>query len=401
MPSKFTTSIVSLLPLLLLTVFGPQASSSTPRLDIVPKQHFEKVSKSKAKFKSVRAGETVTSILKDSGFRQSQVNLVLGEGVLPKKFTLSIGQKYKVSKGLDGRFAELRFFSLPSDTSYVFWRDHDEAGAFETEMPLAVKLRTVQGKVVGSILASIKSKVNNDWVAMRFMDAYKLDYNLRKTVQRGAVFSLTFEEKYDGNYFIGYGEVTQTQLQINGKVESRHFVAFSADSDERGGSFIDAFNPHAQRPLYSPVSYMRISSEFSPRRFHPIRRRTIAHMGIDFELPQGESVFSARSGTIVRMGRNRAAGNFVVVRHSGGIETFYNHLHTIANNLRSGLRVRDGQLLGTIGCTGYCTKPHLHFAVKKHGRYVDPARYIKSYPYNQKALIRTERASLEKDSRSL
>ena len=110
------------------------------------------------------------------------------------------------------------------------------------------------------------------------------------------------------------------------------------------------------KPLYSPVAYQHYSSLFKPRRFHPIKKRRQAHLGLDFELPAGHAVYTVQSGRVLRTGKNRAAGNFVVVRHQSGLESYYNHLQSISPEVKKGRQVFNGQKLGTIGCTGYCTK---------------------------------------------
>jgi murein DD-endopeptidase MepM/ murein hydrolase activator NlpD len=121
-------------------------------------------------------------------------------------------------------------------------------------------------------------------------------------------------------------------------------------------------------------------------------------LGVDFELPEGADLFATNSGRVIRVGQNRAAGKYVVLRHENGMESYYNHMHTIAKNLRVGSQIASGQLLGTVGCTGYCTKPHLHFALKKKGRFVDPVPYLKSYPYPHKSLIARHMAALSEEN---
>ncbi|MGE3388086.1 MAG: M23 family metallopeptidase, partial [Bdellovibrionales bacterium] len=67
--------------------------------------------------------------------------------------------------------------------------------------------------------------------------------------------------------------------------------------------------------------------------------------------------------------------------------SYYNHLSNIATNVFPGARVANGQKVGEIGCTGYCTKAHLHFAVKRLGQFVNPLLYLKNYPYRSQKMI--------------
>lgn len=363
--------------------FGSVALAAKPALNILPDTYFSKLKSGKTKYNNVRPQDSIYSILKNNGFNHRQINEVLSDSATVKQWALAKGDSYRIATADNSNFSEIRFYNLIRDMALVYWRDGNEAGTFETPAGLLVKLQNVQGQVRGSLLASIRAQVADDWVGMRFMDAFALDFKIKKQLRRGAVFSFVVEEKFDGNQFLGYGEILEAQLEIDGEIEVRQFVPFTG-----GGTFIEPTDIHLDRPLFSPVNYLRISSHFSSHRLHPIKRKRMAHMGIDFELPLGAKVLAARSGQVLRTGRTRGAGIFVVLRHNNGLETYYNHLESIALGIRAGVDVKDGQIIGRVGCTGYCTSPHLHFAVKKNSRYVDPATMIRSYPFEQTSLIR-------------
>lgn len=258
----------------------------------------------------------------------------------------------------------------------IFEISRGPQGVAVRTLPARYKTTTqvFQGRVRGSLMGSLYNQVHSNWIASRFMDAYLLEYDLRK-IPAGAAFSFKVEKKFDGPHFVGYGEILQTSLELDGTLVRKNFVRI-----HDGGVFVNAEDLLSDRPYYSPVGYMRIASVFQKGRRHPITRRLQSHLGIDFEAPEGTPIYAPKSGVVARMGRNRAAGNFLVLRHASGAETSYNHLRTLPSQLRIGQRIRLGQPLGEIGCTGYCTKAHLHFAVRKNGQMVDPAKYIKVFP---------------------
>ncbi|MEK6553737.1 MAG: M23 family metallopeptidase, partial [Bdellovibrionota bacterium] len=260
------------------------------------------------------------------------------------------------------------------------WTDGRQAGANKKSASFTKKVYTTRGKVKGSIVASINQKVGDELTAYRFLDAYVLEYNVQKQVQRNAEFKITYEKLFDGANFIRFGEVLRTELELDGRRVVRQFVPF----EEGGGIYVGPEFKSENRKFYSPVDYIRISSLFQPRRFHPIRKFRRAHEGIDFELNEGAPVFAVQSGRVIRMGRNRAAGRFAVVRHENGYESYYNHMSAHAPRLAIGSYLNAGDKIGAIGCTGYCTKPHLHFAIKKNGRFIDPIFLIKGYAYHQR-----------------
>lgn len=117
-------------------------------------------------------------------------------------------------------------------------------------------------------------------------------------------------------------------------------------------------------PLTSPYGY----------RTHPIFGDSRLHTGIDIGAPYGATVIAADSGVVVYVGVMSGYGNVVVVDHGGGLATTYNHLS--AFSVSSGQQIGRGVPVGNVGCSGYCTGPHLHFEVRVNGSPVDPMPYL-------------------------
>lgn len=331
----------------------------------------------------VKSGDNVYSILKFYGFNDNQRKAALSQNPLPKSFVLSPGDLYSVIKDKKSDAVEVSFYSKHAPISHVFWRKGQaSAGAKVKKMNYDIKMQTASGRVRGSLVESISQSVGDDLVAYRFMDAFLLDYNLPKVLQKNAPFSLTFEKLYNNGQFIRYGEVTHAEIEVSGRKIVRLFKNL-----KDGGVYLNSENDYSDRPFYAPVDYIRISSLYQPRRFHPIKKYRKAHSGIDFELPEGEPIYAINNGVVLRTGKNRAAGRYVVLRHQSGYESYYNHMSAI-ENFRTGQTINAGTLLGKIGCSGYCTKPHLHFAIKKRGQFVNPISLIKNYSFGQKGAVK-------------
>lgn len=109
-------------------------------------------------------------------------------------------------------------------------------------------------------------------------------------------------------------------------------------------------------------------------RIHPIFGTKKLHTGWDFHASYGDPIHAAADGVVVSAGPRGGYGNAVVIDHGGGMATLYAHQSKVA--VSSGQHVSKGQVIGYVGCTGYCTGPHLHFEVRINGRPVDPTPYM-------------------------
>ena len=113
----------------------------------------------------------------------------------------------------------------------------------------------------------------------------------------------------------------------------------------------------------------RTTSGYGMRR-HPILRYKRMHSGLDFGGGYGSPIYAVTSGTVTYAGRKGGYGNFVKIKHGGGLASGYAHMSRIA--VRNGRRVRKGQIIGYIGSTGLSTGPHLHYELYRGGRTINP-----------------------------
>lgn len=139
-------------------------------------------------------------------------------------------------------------------------------------------------------------------------------------------------------------------------------------SQSSGGTAVNAtgrFQWPANGPLTSSYGL----------RVHPIFGDTRMHTGIDIGATSGSAVLAADGGKVIYVGAMSGYGNVVVVDHGRGLATTYNHLSSFS--VSTGQGVGKGATVGAVGCTGYCTGPHLHFEVRVNGSTVDPMPYFR------------------------
>jgi murein DD-endopeptidase MepM/ murein hydrolase activator NlpD len=98
------------------------------------------------------------------------------------------------------------------------------------------------------------------------------------------------------------------------------------------------------------------------------------HAGVDIAAPAGTPIRAAAGGTVAMAGSMGGYGQYTCIQHGGGVATCYAHQSSIA--VGSGAQVKQGQVIGSVGCTGHCFGDHLHFEVRINGSPVDPMGYL-------------------------
>lgn len=206
------------------------------------------------------------------------------------------------------------------------------------------------------------------------------------------------------------------RLVLQGEGDTAHIAAVELVDDGSGqaidsaiwleraeapGGFVSARGGDHERVLWqSPVDYRRISRGVGAASVI-VRKRVFAkpktpggkprmvvrsfrargqHQGVDFAAPSGTPVITVADGTVVHAGRSGGYGNLVVVDHGGGITTYYAHLSAFGTGVQEGARVERGTEIGQVGSTGMSTGPHLHYEIRRDGKYLDPADPAQSLP---------------------
>jgi murein DD-endopeptidase MepM/ murein hydrolase activator NlpD len=98
------------------------------------------------------------------------------------------------------------------------------------------------------------------------------------------------------------------------------------------------------------------------------------HEGVDIAVPAGTPIRAAASGRVALAAYTGGYGNYTCVDHGGGLATCYAHQSSYA--VGAGDSVRQGQVIGSVGCTGSCFGDHLHFEVRVNGSATDPMGYL-------------------------
>ncbi|MGH8012661.1 MAG: M23 family metallopeptidase [Candidatus Binataceae bacterium] len=187
---------------------------------------------------------------------------------------------------------------------------------------------------------------------------------------RDSSVRLIYQEKVsrDGSSRLP-GALKAAQLEIGHETLS----AFAFQDQSGRSHFYDSHGDTlGVQSLRFPLKFISISSRFSYHRWHPILHEYRPHLGVDLTARYGTPVKAIADGRVEAAGWCGELGRCVRILHEGGMTSIYGHLSRISAGLRPGDEVRMGQVIGHVGSTGLSTGPHLHFAIEKDGRFVNP-----------------------------
>jgi len=247
------------------------------------------------------------------------------------------------------------------------------ADLFQAEIkPFPYEFRTafLWASIEDSPIAAVNEAGEDDFLALELSDVFGSDIDFHTDIRKGDSFRIVYEKKFLDGKFSGYRNVLAAEFTNQGKT----YRAFHYTYPDTGKSdYFDADGNSLRKEfLKSPMKFGRITSRFTSRRFHPIRKIYRPHYGVDYAAPIGSPVQATGDGTVTAADWNGGAGRMVKIRHANGYETSYLHLSRIAAGVRVGARVGAKDIIGYVGSSGESTGPHLDYRIAYHGKYVNP-----------------------------
>jgi murein DD-endopeptidase MepM/ murein hydrolase activator NlpD len=232
---------------------------------------------------------------------------------------------------------------------------------------LTTEIARVEIEIQGSLWASMERAGEDPELAILASDVLAWDVDFYLDVRAGDRRRLVVERELVDGERLRYGEVLAAEYEGEATGPKKLFRY----TDPAGQtSYYDESGQSARRGfLKSPLKLARVTSGFG-NRLHPMLGYQKAHEGVDYGAPTGTPVWAVGDGTVKQAGSNGGCGKSVTIRHRNGYETVYCHLDSVA--VSAGKQVSQKQVIGTVGQTGLATGPHLHYAVKKAGTFVNP-----------------------------
>ncbi len=320
----------------------------------------------------VPSGSTLASLLKREGFSAREVH-TLREAVK---------NVYDLSRIRAGH--AMRITRMPGEPWRSIEYDVDElryikiingGKGIEASIktyPFEVKTAVISGTVEDSLIGAVNKAGEDDSLAIELAErCFGWEIDFYSDLRQGDSFTIYFEKKYISGEFAGYRNILAAEFINDGKVHRafRYTYPDNGDSDffdEEGGSKRREF-------LRSPFKFTaRITSRFTSRRFHPIKKIFRSHYGVDYAASIGTPVQATADGRVTSAGWNGEAGRMVKLEHKNHYNTAYLHLSGFGPGIRTGARVQAGDTIGYVGSSGGSTGPHLDYRVYLRGQPVNP-----------------------------
>jgi murein DD-endopeptidase MepM/ murein hydrolase activator NlpD len=277
--------------------------------------------------------------------KNSSGDLVLEGAVI----TISNNKEIKITRNVSGKFS-----------------------ALEVQVPLVKKVEYRKGIIKNSFnAAAIELSVPTNAI-FGMVRAFSYDVDFQRDIKNGDKLEVLMDKFYTSNGKISHnGDVLYSSLTLKGKKISiylyKDLMGDVAYYNDKGESIKKEF-------LRTPINAARISSKFGMRS-HPVLGYTRMHKGVDFAAPVGTPILAAGGGVVEVARRNGQYGKYVRIKHNASYSTAYAHISRFANGIKSGSKVKQGQVIAYVGMTGVTNGPHLHYEVIEKGRHINPLKF--------------------------
>jgi len=304
----------------------------------------------------VEPGETFAVLAQNElGLGYSEVLALLDDLPDPRMLThWRAGHSFDYQLDETGRLLALRMMKNTRE-GVLLERDSDQYAITAIERQGEPVQRLYAGSVTGSFARSAQATGLSSSSVTELTRILQKKLDFRRDSRRGDQFQVLVEsDMIDGETL----DSRVLAVKYDGERMDLTVVRNTTDDNfytPEGSSLDPAFARHPFEGNY------RLSSNFNPRRLHPVTGRVSPHNGTDFAMPIGTPITAPANGRVERVGNHHAAGRYIVVRHDNGYRTRY--LHLSQPLVSQGERVTMGDRIALSGNTGRSTGPHLHYEV--------------------------------------
>ena len=321
---------------------------------------------------TVKNNDTLEKILKKYNISNSEINNLISKIIKKKLSSISTGAQIQIITKEEKEAEQIISLSYPIDsvTSVEIKRNRDEFEISKIVLKLNKKEIVLSNTIKNNLYSSAIDVGIEPNIIVEFANIFGFEVDFQRDIRKGDTFEIYYEQFVDDeNIVIRTGNIIYASMFVNNKEISLYNFKYNNEIgfyDVDGKSVIKTL-------MKTPINGARLSSSFGMRK-HPILGFNKLHQGTDFAARTGTPIMASGNGVIIRAQKYKAYGNYISIRHNSTYKTAYGHLSKFGKNIRSGVRVNQGQIIGYVGSTGRSTGPHLHYEVIKNGKRVNSQR---------------------------
>lgn len=319
----------------------------------------------------IETGDTFEKILNEINVPKNEKIKILKK-ISKFKFVNKLYKNQKISFKVDRKnpIKILEFSVQTSKTKTInFYRNTaiDDFEYKEIEKNLKQIIVFKEAEITSSLYSSAIDIGIQPNVIIDFARIYGFQVDFQRDIWKDDSFQLVYETFLDGNgKILETGNIIYANLILQGRENPLYIFKNKKDYDH-----FDQFGKSIRKSLMkTPINGARLSSSFGIRK-HPILGFNKMHKGTDFAAPMGTPIMASGEGKIVRARWCGGGGNCVKIKHNSTYSTVYAHMSKFGRNIKEGVRIKQGQIIGYVGSTGMSTGPHLHYEVIENGRKIN------------------------------
>ncbi len=339
---------------------------------------------------TVKSGDTLASIFAKKGIPSTTTHKIarLNEQTTRLRY-IKPGQEIRLMLDDERQLRKMKY--IPDITSTLLIQRGEDQSFSSQIINYQLDAYPVyrEGTIESSLFEAAANADIPEDVIMDLVAIFGWDVDFSLDIRKGDRFGIVYEELYKDDVKIRNGRILSAEFVNDGKTYRAVYY-----TDPKGDS--DYFSPDGKSMrkafLRSPVEFSRISSRFTNKRWHPLLSKWRSHKGVDYAARRGTPVRASGDGKVIFAGTKGGYGRLIVIRHGGRYTTAYGHLHRYARGLRSGKKVKQGQVIGYVGSSGLATGPHLHYEFRVNGVHRNPltVKLPEAQPVNEAYLSHFE-----------
>lgn len=319
----------------------------------------------------VRSGDSLARIFSKLGISPQQLHKVLDSGSSAHNLKkIYPGQVLRLLTNPETGLIQLDY-QIDKLNALQIRRQGDDFDIVTLHRVPERRVMNATGTISSSLFIAAQDAGLASNMTMELATIFGWDIDFALDIRKGDQFALLYEELYLDGEKIGDGNILAAVFVNRGNT----FQAVRY-TDQSGRIDYYSLDGKSMRKTFlrTPVEFSRISSRFSLGRKHPILNRIRAHKGVDYAAATGTPIRATGDGKIIYRGKKGGYGNAIIIQHGSKYSTLYGHMSKFRGGLKTGSRVKQGEIIGYVGSSGLATGPHLHYEFRVNGVHRDPLR---------------------------